>query len=202
MLNKLIQFNYPQARYIILKEFDTLGKIAKLFAMPHEQLGEAILGLGEEIEQRNIALEEYHKTGVWGEVLTQPIPNNYLNIIVRISRDLPHHILCHSEYEWNEFISAWLTFCNEYARLVSDAIEILQEHHEFKGDPEHMGQQMSDLVKSIQSTINLAEIGIGYSQLIKSTEHLLEKMEQFEHDRPDIVRVSRAYLETLGYSEK
>lgn len=202
MLNKLVQLNYAQARYIVLKEFDLMGPIARCFIAPQERLAEEILGIGEDIDNRQIALAEFKKTGKWGTALESPMPSNYFNAIMRISTNLAHNVLCYSEYEWNDFISAWLEFCNEYVRILYMMADELEHHPECKGNADHLRKQASDVAKNLQGILNLVEIGMGYSQLIASTEKLLEKMETFKSDRPDIVRVSNAYLTSLGYHKK
>lgn len=203
MLNNLIQFNFAQARYVVLKEFDLRGPIANVLQSSGEHMSDIVMSSAEDIEQRNIALREWHENNVWSDLLISDLPNDVHHIIVRVCELIPHYILCYSDYNWNEFISAWLEFCNEYVRLLNIGAELSAERFGAECPTTiDLHDRAASLAKSLQSTLSLLEIGMGYTQLIASTERLLHQMEAFQQDRPNIVRVSDAYLTSLGYKSK
>lgn len=202
MLNKMINFNYSQARYIVLKEFDLRGPIATVLQCSGEHMSEIVMGIANEIEERNIAIHNWKTKGEWSEAIVNLVPDNFAHIIQRICELLPHYILCYSDYNWNEFISAWLEFCNEYIRLLTMGAE---EASHYYNEPHPVIKDLQEyagmLARSLQSTLMLLEMGMGYTQLISSTDRLLSRMEEFKQDRPNIVRVSDAYLASLGYKK-
>lgn len=195
MLNNFQVFEFPEARYLFLKELDTRGPIGQLLLNIDPHLANIVMGMAETIDLIHCAQPgEYIR--VENDVNT--------HIFVHIGEVLPGLILTHSEYNWNEFISAYCAFVHEYVQAMHHNYSILVERDEVSDDDrcfvDHKQRELEDLRHAVMPTLKLAEIGIGYNELLQASSAIVEELKSWRQSRPASLRLSRAYLEALGIS--
>lgn len=195
MLNNFRVFEYPEARYLVLKELDTKGPIGRLLLNAVPNLANSMMGMSEMIDRIHCAQP--------GEYIPQHGDSLHTNEFIIINEVLPSLILVHSEFNWNDFISAYCAFIHEYIACMrcnydvreSDGTPMTDEEHHFF---ECGHNDLNVLEETVLPTLKLAEIGIGYTELLQASGRMVEELQSWRQSRPTSLRLSRAYLEALG----
>ena len=117
---------------------------------------------------------------------------------------MPYFILCHSEYNWNEFLSAWLKIMSEYIEIHRHITQIYDERENLDEVSKNFVSDnmniLKDLSESMTVTLNLLDIGIGYTHLIQATDYIIQELSLQRQANPNPVRLSMAYLQSLGFN--
>lgn len=196
MLNDFKVFEFPEARYLILKELDTRGPIGQLLLNIDARLANTVMGMAEDIDLVHCA-----QPGEYVNVQNETPVNQF----IYISDMLPSLILTHSELDWNTFISAYCAFIHEYVEAMHHNYAIKEELNEVPEDErcflDHKRHELDELRQAVMPTLKLAEIGIGYTELLQASSTIAEELKSWRQSRPTSLRLSRAYLEALGISK-
>lgn len=198
MLNKVINFQYGKARYIVLKELDTRGPIGQILTKNNSRSADIILDLADKIDRMEICLSD-------SEAGSMPWPfsvnEDHFNFIIHTNRSFANLVLLNSELDWNTFINAWLAFVNHY-------LDVLQRYADPRRTPdndndyEQMHSQVCNIANSLQSVMKLLEIGYGYTELIEASNSLVQEMRGWQQSRPAAIKLSQAYLKSLGFCKE
>lgn len=205
MLNKVVDLTFAQARYIILKELDECGPIAHLLRKKNARLTEQFHELCEIVVKHRQWIDE-HIEDMEAEMPAWDISKMQAFSFIAINEHLPHLILCNSELNWDDFISAWLVIYTEYIDVYNTLTQTFYNRHanNLLEDDDKIISMNRELLEamsmSITGILNLLDIGMGYTQLIRSTDYLLKEISEYKHSNPNPVRLSRAYLESLGFN--
>ena len=195
MLNDFKVFEFPEARYILLKELDTKGPIGRLLlnALPH--LANNVMGMADMINCVHCAQP--------GEYIPQRGDGVSVHEFVAVGEILPGLILTHSELNWNDFISAYCAFVHEYVQAMTHNYDVRESDGTPLTDEERcfFEQSRNDLrilQNAVMPTLKLVELGIGYTELLQASSKIVEELQSWRQSRPTSLRLSRAYLDALG----
>ena len=198
MLNNYHQFSYGESRYIVLKELDTYGPIGQILLRDDNQMADKIMKMGQTIDKLNAP--EIHPDQ---KLDLMSIPQDFFDMIVRLSQSAPYLILTHSELNWNEFLSAWICFIHSYTEGITQNINaIVAQKPEDREGFDFSLKRCKDIESSLSPIYTLIQIGMGYTELIKVTDELLRKYDGWRDSEPAAIRLSEAYLESLGFLNK
>jgi len=194
MLNKLKEYSYGDARYIVLKELDTRGPIGDFLLNFQPHYATLVMQMGEFIDTWDSQMDALPPS-----IMEIPgIQDQDFQTICAMHEMLPDFILLHSELDWNTFISAYLTFLSVFVNLTIDILH----HYE---TPENTAE-MQDLVSRIQhyvssldSTLRLCELGAGFSDLLHASQNIVRELQGWKQSNPSAVRLSQAYLKAIGF---
>ena len=194
MLNNFKVFEYPEARYIVLKELDTKGPIGRLLLNIVPDLANTMMGMSEMINCIHCAQP--------GEYIPQQGNAPHIDHFIAVSEALPSLILVYSELDWNDFISAYCAFLHEYITAMRCNYEVEEGAEHLTDDERHFfacgHEQLNALENTIAPVLKLVEIGIGYTELLQASGRMVEELQSWRQSRPTSLRLSRAYLEALG----
>lgn len=191
MLNNFQIYDYNQAKYIVMKELDTRGPIGAVLISYIQNF--------DFIMSRIITSTDEMRLWKEGEPLLPPqIPLDFQEALYHIARNLPYMILKNSEYDWNTFISAYISVLYEYCELT------LKMNHlgNINRNNENLNKNAAEIEKikeTLDPTLQLVTIGIGYSALIQASEQIMADMKAWRDTKPATLKLSDAYLAALGF---
>lgn len=203
MFNNFEVMTYPEARYAFLKELDTRGPIGRLLLIEIPQLTNSMMRAAEFID--TIATLEEHQYVDCG------IDNDVRVAFCQIGERLPRLMLLESELDWNTFVNAYCAFMFEYTKAIRYNADLVlcnaeKEHPEsaeelilHANDAMHMADEIEYLIKP---ALRLIEIGIGYTELLEASAHIVEELRSWQQSRPASLRLSKAYLDAMGIVSK
>ena len=95
----------------------------------------------------------------------------------------PLFLVIASHLDWNEFLSAYIFVITVYQ-------DYLEKHNYEKADT---------ILTQLVPIYRMAEFGAGYEELIRASNMLVAEMKLWRDIAPPSLKLSQAYLESLGY---
>lgn len=188
MILSLKEKDFGEARYIIMKEIETVSPIGKILIDRDSRIFEIMDLITYNMEK------SYHpeEGGIAAFELPDP---HFLNSLIYITETFPSLILQDLHINWDDFASAWLTIMANYCKILEEKIAL-----EFNPETVQLYQDLNHhLDQAIESIIRLFEIGITYIDLINSSRGLVEEMKSWGEARPTSLKLSEAYLNALKF---
>lgn len=203
MFNKMKEMTLGKARYTILKELDTRGPIGQLLLSLDPQMSSTMMNLCENLFEIDAWLGAIEAARQSGEAAPQPpqlgFDDHAVATFMTITGALPTFILLYSEMDWNTFCSALMTLVNSYVNVMMGALEAVGCGQEEMND---QSSKADSLMMSMDPVMKLMELGAGYEDLLRASNKLIEQMKAFNQSSPSPVRLSEAYLKSLGFYTK
>lgn len=194
MYNKLIDMTYDRARNVFFSEIDTGGPIGLIWIMQDKDILDRMLVLLEFVDTWN-DVKEFPPEPIMFPLTAEDI----FNTIIHFNMQLPTHILLKSEYNWNEWISAYIIFMKKVIEIHKKALE----YYVSRGiDEKYATREMESLQSitvSFEGVLKLVTIGASYTDLIQAGNYIVQELKSWGQSRPGAVRLSEAYLKAIGF---
>lgn len=190
MVNKLKEMSYGAARYIVLKELDERDSIGRLLLKYDRQLTINMMDYCDWIDKADISIQSKKLYDInWQKAVDIP------KVLIHIGQRFPFLVLQHSELDWTAFISAWVRISEEFIGIIEHYISLRDlKEEEISG----LRQIIAECRSAIEPTITLVNLGVGYMDLIAAGRELVNEMQQWQQSQPAALRLSNAYLQSLG----
>lgn len=200
MLNKVEEFNFGQAKYIVLKELDTFGPIAKeLLAKDLRNLNVEMMEICDRIE----LIQTWDKQGALPT--SYHIEDRHFYCFISLGEVLPSLVLLRSELNWNTFIGGLLIIADEYCKCYAELTNIVFEEESKKETSNEMPciedniNRLQDIKNSFDAIKVLLEIGVGYTELLKASFDIARELKTWRNSNPASIRLSQSYLKALDF---
>lgn len=203
MLNNIKEMTLGQARYTILKELDTRGPIGQLLLSLDSQMASTMMNLCETLFEIDAWLGACNEASEAQQPTPQPpqlgFDDRYINSLMAMTGNIPTFALLYSEMDWNTYMSALSTLVNSYINITMESLHAVNCNGPELDEQE---QKANMLGSSMEPIMKLMEIGAGYEELLRASSKLVEQMKAFNQSSPAPVRLSEAYLKSLGFYTK
>lgn len=189
MIFNLKEKDFGDSRYILMKEFDTVGPIARIIYDRYPMMRRAVAEAMYTMEI--VYLPER------GGLASFNLPDfQMLWELCGTTESMTSFVLQDLGLQWDDFLSAWMSFITNYCKILCDKLEF-EENEVLKNEYEVI---VKNIDNAISGLLNLFELGISYLDLIQTSRKLLEEMKAWGDARPTAMKLSEAYLNTLNFN--
>ena len=196
MLNNIHNFNYGEARYLILKEIDTQGNIGRILISIIPNLSLTMIRAVEQID----ALSVWNPGDPENNLI---ISNDTINMFVTMQSVFPTLILTEDNLPWNNFMSAWCALANEFCSKYEGFANYKLAQNPNDPMARDILRHIETIGHTLEPIMRLAQIGAGYTELLKASAEMVKELKSWRQSRPSSLRLSQAYLTSLGlYKEE
>jgi hypothetical protein len=113
---------------------------------------------------------------------------------------LPMWLLRYDDLDWTYFLSAFMVIFENYLNIQQDLIGYIMED-----DEESLRvarQAFKELQETYNATSKLAYLTVGYADLIRASNVLVEEISQYKDARPTVYKLSKLYIDSINEAVK